>query len=250
MAILWVGEKRSSEAHASLYTRAEDTLSAEDLIFPRAVTRVGTKYQANVLSWEEQQEAEAHHAAQLDQAGPSRLSRECGEKTQSDVAVERGYDPGEKKHESTLEVWCTPSDERECNCVGGSNFPVDAFMDEVRELKHLPVPSYDVRLLNRAALLFTTVGRDKALQTLKSLKLADFDPIIVSCLSLGVAQLTPPVGGRRNRSLRRAAGEEWRARRLGNQQGARQDTSRGAQILVHVEEQEAQDGERAHPPAP
>ncbi|KAL1409778.1 putative PHD type zinc finger protein with BAH domain-containing protein [Vanrija albida] len=131
-----------------LYTRAEDTLSAEDLIFPRAVTRVGTKYQANVLSWEEQVEAEARH-----EAGPSRLS------------VERGYDPGEKKHESTLEVWCTPSDE------------LDNFMEEIRGLS-LPVPSYDIRLLNRAPLLFTTVGRDKALQALKSLKLADFNPIV------------------------------------------------------------------------
>ena len=31
-----------------LYTVAEDTLDPDDLIFPRAATRVGHKYQANV----------------------------------------------------------------------------------------------------------------------------------------------------------------------------------------------------------
>jgi hypothetical protein len=59
-----------------LYTRAQDTLDPEDLIFPRAATRVGVKYQANVLSWEEQQAAEAYHGAHHGfvegEAGPSR----------------------------------------------------------------------------------------------------------------------------------------------------------------------------------
>jgi hypothetical protein len=59
-----------------LYTRAQDTLDPEDLIFPRAATRVGVKYQANVLSWEEQQAAEAyhgtHHGFVEGEAGPSR----------------------------------------------------------------------------------------------------------------------------------------------------------------------------------
>ena len=33
---------------SSLYTIAEDTLDPDDLIFPRAATRVGPKYQATV----------------------------------------------------------------------------------------------------------------------------------------------------------------------------------------------------------
>lgn len=59
-----------------LYTKAEDTLDPDDQIFPRAATRVGTKYQANVPTWEEQQAIEASHRAHsgfLDnEAGPSR----------------------------------------------------------------------------------------------------------------------------------------------------------------------------------
>lgn len=55
-----------------LYTRAEDTLSEEDLIFPRSVTRVGTKFQANVLSWGEQLEAEKRRPIDVE-VGPSRL---------------------------------------------------------------------------------------------------------------------------------------------------------------------------------
>lgn len=53
-----------------MFTHAEETLDPDDQIFPRATTRQGTKYQANVLTWEEQQAAEAH---QLEaEAGPSR----------------------------------------------------------------------------------------------------------------------------------------------------------------------------------
>jgi hypothetical protein len=55
-----------------LYTKAEDTLDGDDPIFPRAATRVGMKYQASVLSWEEQQEAEARHRSGENEAGPSR----------------------------------------------------------------------------------------------------------------------------------------------------------------------------------
>lgn len=87
MAVLWVScvslhmHRRALIVNGSLmaprlYTRAQDTLDPEDLIFPRAATRVGVKYQANVLSWEEQQAAEAYHGAHHGfvegEAGPSR----------------------------------------------------------------------------------------------------------------------------------------------------------------------------------
>lgn len=59
-------------AHDRLYTEAQDTLDPDDQIFPRAVTRVGIRYQASVLSWEEQQAAEARHGFGETEAGPSR----------------------------------------------------------------------------------------------------------------------------------------------------------------------------------
>ena len=68
MALLWVIQEIYC-AHVRLYTRAQDTLDPDDPIFPRAATRVGMKYQANVLSWEEQQAVEANREAE---AGPSR----------------------------------------------------------------------------------------------------------------------------------------------------------------------------------
>ena len=52
-----------------LYTRAGDTLDPDDPIFPRAATRVGQKFQATVLSWEEQQVEEMRREAE---AGSSR----------------------------------------------------------------------------------------------------------------------------------------------------------------------------------
>lgn len=66
----------------SLYTNAEDTLDPDDLIFPRAATRTGIKFQANVLTWEEQQAAEERHRLGESEAGPSRhiactSSRSC-----------------------------------------------------------------------------------------------------------------------------------------------------------------------------
>ena len=47
-------------------------IDPDDPIFPRAATRVGAKFQATVLSWEEQQEAELHHGFGDSEAGPSR----------------------------------------------------------------------------------------------------------------------------------------------------------------------------------
>ncbi|RSH90248.1 putative PHD type zinc finger protein with BAH domain-containing protein [Saitozyma podzolica] len=143
-----------------LYTRAQDTLDPEDLIFPRAATRVGVKYQANVLSWEEQQAAEAYHGAHHGfvegEAGPSRH-----------IIIERGHDVGERKHESTLDVISTPSTD------------FDLYMQEVQQLK-LPVPSYDVERLNRAATTYTSLNgdRDEAFQVMRHLKLPSFNPII------------------------------------------------------------------------
>ena len=96
----------------------QDTLDPDDPIFPKAATRVGVRYQANVMPWEEQQAAEAHHGFGDAEAGPSRhLGGEpFGSKHESlrliDI-VERGHDIGERKHESTYEVICTPSPERE-----------------------------------------------------------------------------------------------------------------------------------------
>lgn len=52
-------------------------------------------------------------------------------------------------------------------------------MEDVRQLK-MPIPSFDVRRLNRAIEAYTTMGRDKALKYMQSLKLADFNPIEVS----------------------------------------------------------------------
>lgn len=50
-------------------------------------------------------------------------------------------------------------------------------MDQVATLT-MPVPSYDVRRLNKAVESYTTMGPEKALEYLQSLKLADFHPII------------------------------------------------------------------------
>lgn len=88
-----------------LYTRAEDTLNPEDLIFPRSVTRVGIKYQANVPTLEEQADGE--------------LVRQENIKTTGMAApdiYERGFDPGETTLETTITLICKPSDDRKFNC--------------------------------------------------------------------------------------------------------------------------------------
>ncbi|KAL7424387.1 putative PHD type zinc finger protein with BAH domain-containing protein [Cryptotrichosporon argae] len=134
-----------------LYTHAEDTLDPDDQIFPRAVTRVGPKFQATVPTWEEQQ-AQAHHAFGDPEAGPSRL------------VVERGYDPDPRKHEATIDVLSRPADD------------LEAYMQDVAKL-NLAVPSHDVERLNRAISAYTTLGRDAALQFMRRLKPADFHVI-------------------------------------------------------------------------
>lgn len=63
----------------------------------------------------------------------------------------------------------------------GLTCPVDLYMQEVQQLK-LPVPSYDVERLNRAAQTYTSLtgDRDEAFQVMRHLKLSSFNPIIVS----------------------------------------------------------------------
>ena len=56
---------------------------------------------------------------------------------------------------------------------------VTQFMEEEMKLK-MPVPAYDVRRMNKAVESFTTMGPEKALSYMQSLKLADFNPIEVS----------------------------------------------------------------------
>jgi hypothetical protein len=95
-------------ADSSLYTNAEDTLDPDDLIFPRAATRTGIKFQANVMTWEEQQAAEERHRLGESEAGPSRHIA-----WYQLTIVERGHDVGEKNHDPTIDVWSVPSDDRE-----------------------------------------------------------------------------------------------------------------------------------------
>nr|XP_031861887.1 uncharacterized protein CI109_002716 [Kwoniella shandongensis]KAA5528959.1 hypothetical protein CI109_002716 [Kwoniella shandongensis] len=139
-----------------LYTRAEDALDPEDAIFPRAATRVGQKYQANVPTWEEEQERSGIGHVETE-AGPSRHAPV--------IPIERGHDPDERKHESTIELKSQPSDE------------LNAFMEEVAAMK-LAVPSYDVERLNMAIASYTTMGREKALKYMRSTRLSSFRPII------------------------------------------------------------------------
>ncbi|WVQ84001.1 hypothetical protein IAT38_006146 [Cryptococcus sp. DSM 104549] len=139
-----------------LYTRAEDTLDPEDAIFPRAATRVGPKFQANVPTWEEELERQGLHEAE---AGPSRQH--------ATIAFERGHSPDEKKHEPTIEVRSRPGDD------------LSEFMDDVKALK-LAVPPWDVNRLNLAIASYTTMGRTQAFQYMRRTRLADFKPIIFS----------------------------------------------------------------------
>ncbi|WWC87223.1 uncharacterized protein L201_002111 [Kwoniella dendrophila CBS 6074] len=135
-----------------VYTTPEDTLDPEDAIFPRAATRVGSKYQANVPSWEEQEKP--HLPGMIEaEAGPSRHG-----------LMERGYEPGERKYESTIDVRSRPDEE------------LNKYMEDVRLLK-LAVPAHDVERLNLAIDLYTSLGREKAIQSMRKTKLADFKPI-------------------------------------------------------------------------
>ena len=55
-------------------------------------------------------------------------------------------------------------------------------MGHLKSLKNLPVPDYDVERLNKAASAFTSLGSKSALKHVASLKLADYNPVIVGLL--------------------------------------------------------------------
>lgn len=97
--------------------------------------------------------------------------------------MERGHDNGERRHESTYDVICTPSNERERATIESrerSLIPVNSFMDSVKALNSLPVPDYDVERLNQAALAFTAKSARDGMKQMISLKKADYRPITVS----------------------------------------------------------------------
>jgi hypothetical protein len=65
------------------------------------------------LSWEEQQAAEERHRLGESESGPSRhIASELSFPARL-TTVERGHDVGEKNHDSTIDVWSVPSDDRE-----------------------------------------------------------------------------------------------------------------------------------------
>jgi hypothetical protein len=56
-------------------------------------------------------------------------------------------------------------------------------MDQVRAMKNIPVPAYDVARLDMAVLAFTRMGSEKALRHMASTRLADYKPIVVGTAS-------------------------------------------------------------------
>lgn len=132
-----------------IHTNVEDTLDPEDAIFPRAATRVGSKYQANVPSWEEESRGQKFN---LTIQNPSSIS------------VERGRSPGERKHESTIELWSAPSDD------------LADYMEHVKRL-HLVVPPWDLERLNLALSSYTSMGREAAYSFMCHTVHSDFRPI-------------------------------------------------------------------------
>ena len=64
----------------------------------------------------------------------------------------------------------------------------------------LPVPAFDVERLDKAVALYTSLGREAALQTLQSMRHQDFDPVIVRHLEQSLladdpslTSMTPPI---------------------------------------------------------
>ncbi|TYJ52428.1 hypothetical protein B9479_006969 [Cryptococcus floricola] len=132
--------------------------NSEDPIFPRAATRVGPKYQATVLSWEEQSRGDSD-VLQIETVGSSLR--------QGAFSVERGHDDGHKKYGATIELVSRPSGN------------LDSFMDEIRKLD-LAVPPWDVKRLNLAISSFTTLGFQPALEFMRTRKPQDFDLITLT----------------------------------------------------------------------
>jgi hypothetical protein len=104
------------------------------------------------------------------------------------MIVERGHDVGEKNHDPTIDVWSVPSDDRKY-CQDDyqlSSCPVASYMDEVKAMS-LPAEPYDVERLDRALFVYSSLGRQGALNTMRWSRLADFNPITVCLLSHGQA---------------------------------------------------------------
>lgn len=206
-----------------LHTRAEDTLSEEDLIFPRAVTRVGPKYTANVLTWEEQQAAEAAKQGSLRALGPSLETRESGLGCEL-TSAERGFDPDENAHATTLTVLSEPEPGRECRLPAPLT-SVGPFMGDVARL-NLPVPPYDINRLNKAVSAYHTLGPDAGLKHMKAQKLADYgNPLIWTAAEDAVLEAElMKFGGLEAHAISKAVGKppaevvrytfKWRNKRL------------------------------------
>lgn len=93
---------------ATLYSRhnsvlADSFLDPEDAIFPRAATRVGSKYQANVPLWGN------NHCNEDFDLFPE--AKSIKNQHASSIWFERGRSPGERRHEYTVELWSVPSDD-------------------------------------------------------------------------------------------------------------------------------------------
>ena len=95
------------------------------------------------------------------------------------TTVERGHDVGEKNHDSTIDVWSVPSDDREYPELAGAERSVVSYMDEVNAMS-LDTPPYDLARINLALRLYKNFGREAALSKMRNSRPADFDPIIVS----------------------------------------------------------------------
>lgn len=139
-----------------IHTNVKDTLDREDAIFPRAATRVGSKYQANVPSWEEEPRNQEFDLRPKT-SGPTIQNP-------TSISFERGRSPGERKHESTIELWSAPSDD------------LADYMEHVKRL-HLVVPPWDLERLNLALSSYTSMGREAAYNFMSHTMLTDFRPI-------------------------------------------------------------------------
>ncbi|OWZ60874.1 hypothetical protein AYX15_06876 [Cryptococcus neoformans] len=128
----------------------------EDAIFPRAATRVGSKYQANVPSWEEEPRNQ--------ESGLRSEITGLTIQNPSSILFERGRSPGERKHESTIELWSAPSDD------------LADYMEHVKRL-HLVVPPWDLERLNLALSSYTSMGREAAYSFMSHTALTDFRSI-------------------------------------------------------------------------
>ncbi|WVO15843.1 hypothetical protein L204_103505 [Cryptococcus depauperatus] len=136
-----------------LYTNAEDSLDPEDSIFPRAVTRVGVKFQANVPSWQSESMAEDRSGLQSEAA-----------LFQSNSLWERGHSPAEDESKKTIQRLSTPTDD------------LAEYMEDVKALD-LAVPPWNVERLNLSIHCYMTMGRELAYQHMSSTTITSFKPI-------------------------------------------------------------------------